>query len=214
MIINTIGSCDKRPVLYTLMKICQTLGDVLVISNDTRLIRLSNTRENCGHYQNTMIAVTHEGLDDFLEEFPYELIDFEYVIIDGHQSADADLTIYVEGLLQDENEVEMLDILEGDYKTIQLYKGKMFNSATLYNLECFEAYSNMQPINQKVAEHVAAIFAEYFDKDLKMITEIAMKQDPDPDTTGKRNMSVKPQVGDVVSNVGGKMSSLFGKKKK
>ena len=43
MVINIIGDCDKRPVLYTVMKICQTLGDVLLVSSSSRLMRLSDT---------------------------------------------------------------------------------------------------------------------------------------------------------------------------
>ena len=78
MIINIIGNCDKRPVLYTVMKICQTLGDVLVITNNARLLRLSDTWDSFGHYQNTMIAYTQEGIDDFLDDFAY-LIDFDRI---------------------------------------------------------------------------------------------------------------------------------------
>ena len=71
MIVNIIGECDKRPVLYTCMKILQNIGDVLLISNSSRLMRLSDTRDIGGHYQNTMIAVTMDGIDDFFDDFKY-----------------------------------------------------------------------------------------------------------------------------------------------
>lgn len=189
MIINIIGDCDKRPVLYTVMKICQTLGDVLLVTNNSRLIRLSNTRENYGHYQNTMIAITHEGIDDFFENFEYDLEDFEYVIIDNIVSAEADLFIYVEGLLASEHEMDTLEYID-DYKTIRLYKGNMLSSRVMYNLEVFEAYVNMQPIGQKVAEAVSKILAEAFGKDPKMITEIAMLEHPAPDTTRPKGRGI------------------------
>ena len=87
MVINIIGDCDKRPVLYTVMKICQTLGDVLLVSSSSRLMRLSDTNASYGHYQNTMVTVTQEGIDDFFDNFEYDLADFEFVIIDNIISA-------------------------------------------------------------------------------------------------------------------------------
>lgn len=195
MIINIIGDCDKRAVLYTVMKVCQTLGDVLLVSNNTRLMRLSNTRENYGHYQNTMIAITQDGIDDFFENFEYDLEDFEYVIVDNIVLAEADLVLYVEGLLPSESEMDTLEYIE-DYKTIKLYKGNMLTNRVMYNLECFEAYANMQPIGQKVAEVVSKYLAEAFDKDPKMITEIAMQEHPAPDTSKPRTkMGIFGKVG-------------------
>lgn len=202
MIINIIGNCDKRPVLYTVMKICQTLGDVLVITNNARLLRLSDTRDSFGHYQNTMIVYTQEGIDDFLDDFNYDFNDFEYTIVDNIVLAEANLTIYVEGLLKDESEMDLLEYIES-YQTIELYKGNLLGPKTLRNLECFEAFANMQPISAKLAERVAVLLGEALDKDPKMLQEIAMQEDPSPDTSGKR------QVG---PGKGGKLLAKFGKK--
>lgn len=188
MIINIIGNCDKRPVLYTVMKVCQTLGDVLVVTSSSRLLRLSNTRENFGHYQNTMIAVTQEGIDDFFDNFQYDLSDFEYTIVDNITLGEADLVIYVEGLIKDESEMDTLEYID-EFETIELYRGRLFDAKTMYNLECFEAYANMQPIGSKVAEAVCKILSKAFNKDYKMLLEIAMQEAPLPDTSGKRNMS-------------------------
>ena len=202
MIINIIGNCDKRPVLYTVMKICQTLGDVLVITNNARLLRLSDTRDSFGHYQNTMIAYTQEGIDDFLDDFNYDFNDFEYTIVDNIVLAEANLTIYVEGLLKDESEMDLLEYIES-YQTIELYKGNLLGPKTLRNLECFEAFANMQPISAKLAERVSVLLGEALDKDPKMLQEIAMQEDPSPDTSGKR------QVG---PGKRGKLLAKFGKK--
>lgn len=166
MIINIIGNCDKRPVLYTVMKICQTLGDVLVITNNARLLRLSDTRDSFGHYQNTMIAYTQEGIDDFLDDFNYDFNDFEYTIVDNIVLAEANLTIYVEGLLKDESEMDLLEYIES-YQTIELYKGNLLGPKTLRNLECFEAFANMQPISAKLAERVAVLLEKLSIKTLR-----------------------------------------------
>lgn len=172
MIINIIGDCDKRPVLYTVMKICQSLGDVLLVSSSSRLIRLSDTRESYGHYQNTMVAITQEGIDDFFEDFMYDLTDFEFTIIDNIVSAEADLVIYVKGMIESDNEKDNLEYID-NYETIDLYKGRLVDSNTMLRCEEFEALRDLCPIGNKVAEKVAPIMAKYLNTDAKKILGLA-----------------------------------------
>ena len=40
MILSVIGDTDKRPIMYTLLKVCQYLGDVLLVTNDRHYARL------------------------------------------------------------------------------------------------------------------------------------------------------------------------------
>lgn len=173
MVVNIIGECDKRPVLYTCMKILQNLGDVLLVSSSSRLMRLSDTREIGGHYQNTMIAVTADGIDDFFEDFKYDLSDFEHVIVDNIQITEADITIFVEGMSISAIEKEMLEYIDS-YETIQLYKGNMLDSRTLYNLEQFESLRDMCAINQAVAEKVAKCIAKVTGKPAKNYLAMAL----------------------------------------
>lgn len=194
MVINIIGECDKRPVLYTCMKICQTLGDVLIVSNNTRLKRLSDTRETYGHYQNTMIAITSDGIDDFFDEFMYSTADFEFIIVDNVIMANADLYIYVKGMNVSEFESDTMEYIDS-YETIELYKGRMLDSKTLYACEEFESMRNMCPINAKVAAKVATILANKLGKSVKNIIGIAtqavnMKTDKPRKMSGKGGMGV------------------------
>lgn len=159
MIINIIGECDKRPVTYCVMKILQALGDVLFITTSSRLVRLSDTGESGGHYQNTMIGVTTDGIDDFFSEFNYTRNDFNNIIVDNVVEAEANLTIYVEGMQMSENENYYLSLLD-NYKTIRLYKGKLIDGTTAYRLEQFEALRDMTPMNAKVIKAVAAALSE------------------------------------------------------
>lgn len=196
MVINIIGDCDKRPVLYTVMKICQALGDVLLVSSSSRLMRLSDTQSSYGHYQNTMVTVTQEGIDDFFDEFEYDLADFEFVIIDNIISADADIYIYVQGMLQSENEIDMLEYID-EYETIKLYSGKYIDKRTLYNCEQFEALRDMCPIGTAIATKVAQILGPHFGKTGKGIEEfvkIAMTQNPAPDTESKKAKSIVNKI--------------------
>lgn len=175
MVINIIGDCDKRPVLYTVMKICQSLGDVLLVTSSSRLIRLSDTGESYGHYQNTMIAVTQDGIDDFWEQFIYGVSDFEFIIIDNLVSADADLVIYVKGMIESEAEKDNLEYIDS-YETIDLYKGKLLDATTMIRCEEFEALKDMVTVNTKVAEKVSTIMAKALNTDAKKIYAMATVQ--------------------------------------
>lgn len=175
MLINIIGDCDKRPVLYTVMKICQRLGDVLLVSSSSRLNRLSDTRAPFGHYQNTMIAVTQEGIDDFWENYRYEPSDFDFVIIDNIVSAEADLTIYCKGMAESEYEADAIEYID-NLKVIDLYKGKMLAGDTLYRCEEFEALRNMCVISARVSEEVAKLLAEPLHTTQKNLYTIATSE--------------------------------------
>lgn len=153
MEINIIGACDKRPVLYACMKILQEFGDVLLITSSSRLIRLSDNGESCGHYQNTMICVTQDGIDDFFDQLKYSPNDFDYIIIDNVASVSADATIYVEGMKPSESDEYTLSMIE-NYSTIKLYRDKLIESNTLYKLEQFEALADMCPMTPKVITSV------------------------------------------------------------
>lgn len=159
MVINIIGDCDKRAVLYTVMKIAQTLGDVLVVTSSSRLCKLSDTRESGGHYQNTMICVTDQGIDDFFADFGYALEDFEFVIIDNIVSAEADVYLYVEGMAMSDFDKDLLEFIE-DYVTIPLYKGKLLDANAVYKMDQFEALHDMCPISKQVAIKVSQVLAK------------------------------------------------------
>lgn len=174
MIINIIGDCDKRPVLFTVMKIAQGLGDVLLVTTSSRLIRLSDTGETYGHCQNTMIAVTNEGIDDFWEEFSYNPEDFDFVIVDNIITADADCTLYVKGMAQTDDELANLEYLDS-YETIELFKGKLLDANTLLRCEEFEALSSFCVIGTKLAEKLGTLLSKYLNVDAKKLIGIAMQ---------------------------------------
>lgn len=194
MVINIIGDCDRRPVLYTVLKVCQTLGDVLLVTNNTHLNRLSDTGETYGHYQNIMVGLTQESIDDFLEEFDYALNSFAYSVVDNIPLVDADVYIYVEGMIKSENEKDNLEFMEG-YKTIKLYPSKAIDAKTMLNLERFESLRDCCPIGAKVAEAVAKVLSEPLKMETKAFVDIAMQYNPTNDTAGLNKSAGKHSKG-------------------
>lgn len=179
MIINIVSVCDSRPVIYTFLKLCQTLGDVLFVSNNKARLRLADTGETGGHYQNTMIAIAEDSLDEFIEDFPYRLDDFDYIITENLPYAMADLTVLVEGCqpLSEEDLDDLVGYFE-DYKVISLFKHGMLPAKTFQTIEWFEASRNMPPIGEGIANSVANILAPLLNFSAKNLASIAMSEKP------------------------------------
>lgn len=179
MIINIVSASDARPVIYCFMKLCQTLGDVLLVSNNSDRLRLADTHENGGHYQNTMIAVTEDSLDDFIDEFPYEMDDFDFIITENLPYATADLTVYVAGVQPlSEDELDDLVGFFDDYKVIPLFKSGMLLNKTFQLLEEFEVYRHMPSMGEGIAKAVASIMAPLLNVNVKNLESIAASEHP------------------------------------
>lgn len=186
MIVNVIGDCDKRPVIYTLMKIFQTLGDVLFVTNNSYFRKLSETGESGGHYQNVMIAFTNEGLGDFFEEFRYDYGDFSHVILDNLQAAEADLNIHCYSLLDSEYVKDMLEYLD-DVHGINLWTDKGIGAAPLA-CEKFEAFRVMTPMPISIVMQVANIVAPGLKASVDNVIKIAMAVPP-----GSESIKAQPR---------------------
>lgn len=206
MILNIIGECDKRPVLYCAMKIFQELGDVLLLTPDDRLLRLSNTYATGGHYQNTMIGIANGGVDDFFEdpEFPYNVYDFDNMIVEGIITVDAALYLYVEGIATSEDMQSTLDMIE-NYQTVHLFKGGLIENNTYQKMEQFEALGDMCPMTPKIVKAVAAALSPALQIPAESLVKIGMKAGTAPQKTG---MGPEPKKGEKPK------SGLFGRNRK
>ena len=178
MVISVVGETDTRPLLYTLMKLCQGLGDVLVVSTSSRIQILSDTRESGGFYQNCMIAYTDDGLDIFLKDFGYTLKDFNFILLDNITAGEADITFHVSGLNPSDDELELLSYLENVVEFEQ-YSSKNLNGVFL-NLEKFEGYKMMNQINPAISSFVATKLGPLLKLDPKNLVGILNTENPAP----------------------------------
>lgn len=171
MVISVIGETDKRPFMYTLLMICQYMGDVLLVSDDRHYKRLIEEPEEdveiyAGHFQNTFIVVTDKTPDEASQSVGYESDDYEFVIYDNLIDVTSDLIIYVTGDSMSEWEKEQLDYLEeGDYVTIGLGFGKKnmvaYSTAMFKNVELVESRKTYLPIDSKLSAMVAKVLAPH-----------------------------------------------------
>lgn len=164
MVISILGQTDKRPVLYTLMKLAQTLGDCCVVTSDVRATRLIDGAKY-GHYQNIFMAVTTATQDEIFSEIHYTKEDFEFFIFDCRDQIPdySDLVIYVGGAgKMTEDEETLLDMF-GEYKTINLGFG---DKCIPYSVDMFkfveqaEGLKHLGPAPSQIASRLATFLTE------------------------------------------------------
>lgn len=173
MIINIVGAGDNRPVIYALLKVCQTFGDVLLISDRDYVFRLSNTGESGGHYQNVMVTYATGGIDDFLSGFDYDFTDFSFTITENAVEASADLNIYVKSMSA-EADADILEYFD-DYITIELYNPLVCKGPIFTRIEEFEGLRDMCSMPAPLLEVLAEKVAKFFSISAKNFITIASK---------------------------------------
>lgn len=131
MVISVIGDVDKRPFIYTLWKVCQYLGDTLLLTDDDHYAGFIEDKveiEGCeaaGDYQNTFIVVTDLPLDDAGQAVGFGPDDYDFFILDNKIDSAGDVVLYITNGEMTENEYDMLQYLnEEDYITINYGGGK------------------------------------------------------------------------------------------
>jgi hypothetical protein len=158
LIIGVVGFTDKRPVIYTLIKLLESMGDVILISDDRHFRRLLKDHSTLGYFNNVLVAVTDMSSDEVFSEIGYNVSDFDHVLIDVRDMipAEADLFIYVEGSSIDDEEMEILSCID-EYVTVKVcYEGKdktcinlVPSSEVFKAVESIEAHRLLVPIPAK-----------------------------------------------------------------
>ena len=83
MIIAALGYADKRPVLYALMKLLQSFGDVAVITQNRQLQRLLGDRGISGYFNNVFVKITDLKPEEAFPGTEYSYKEFDHIIFDS-----------------------------------------------------------------------------------------------------------------------------------
>lgn len=186
MVISIIGETDKRPIVYTLLKICQFLGDVIFITNDRHYARLIEDKEeglevSSGHFQNTFIVVTDKTPDEAHMDVGYNNEDYDYVIYDNKLDSSGDLILYVKGCEMSKWEDFQLGYMDADdYTTISFGFGKKnvipYTAAMFKNCELVEGKKTLLPIDSKITTVITKIMAPLVEIPEKTLVKAVMQK--------------------------------------
>lgn len=171
MVISVIGDTDKRPIMYTLLNLCQKLGDVLLVTKESRYSRFVEDDDTgddlvSGFFQNVYIIISSLSADEVQSEAGYNRDDYEYIIYDNILDSDSDLILYVQGCektLREESVLEYLD--DSEYTTWYFGFGKknkiQVTSKMYLNCEVCEAKKVLLPIDNKLNSMVCKLIAQH-----------------------------------------------------
>lgn len=174
MIISVIGETDKRPLMYTLIRFCQFLGDTLVVTpNDTYMkliedVEAETDEYTMGYFQNTVIVVTELTPDDVGRQVGYNKVeDFDFVIYENELDTSGDLIIYVTEGEMTEWEHSMLEYLDkDDYETLRFNNGKYrikITDKVLRNCETVEERRSLIDIHPELTKRVIRVLGKELD---------------------------------------------------
>jgi len=121
MQIGVFGYTDKRPVIYPLLKLLQSTGDVALFTNNRHYKRLLQPGETQGHLANIMVAVSDASPDEIFEVVGYTSDDFEHIVFDVQDTIPENLSLalHVKSFAPDEDEQSFLDAL-GPCTTVKM----------------------------------------------------------------------------------------------
>lgn len=174
MIIDILGSTDKRPFILTFLRICQELGDTCLITDDRHYKRLTEDGDMYGKFQNIDIFVTDFEYDDVWSDIGHSPDDYEFVILDSKFCDTAEVYVYIKGVDFDDSDRDVVEDLEsltiiefGFGKKPITYTTQMFKA-----VERIEHYKVFEPIDYKVASAVAGILAPHVNMPAKNIIKV------------------------------------------
>jgi len=174
MIIVCNGYVDKRAIVYSLIKLLNTFGDVAVISQNKQLQRLLEDRSTSGHFNNTFIVVSECTPDEIFSRIDNKKEDFDHIIYDTYDTfqGDYDVFIHCRSYGKSENENELIEYLSGVIQYNFVYNGKNeigclnipVTMPLIKSVEEFETKKLMIPIQSSViVKNIAKLFAPKLD---------------------------------------------------
>ncbi len=83
MIVVCLGHVDKRPILYSLMKLLQSFGDVAVVTRNRQLQRLLESKSSSGYFNNIFVAISDAVPEAAILEAGCAPGDFDHIIYDS-----------------------------------------------------------------------------------------------------------------------------------
>lgn len=205
MQISVLGQTDKRPVIYTMLKMCEKLGDCCYITNDRKAARLmEDGPADSGTYRNISIYITDAYADDIWEEIGMAPQDFEFIFLDNLYNEQTNLVVYVKGAGAEEADTMILDAFEQDeYITVKMGKpdkppkaekgaskdkrgtsGKKsthksynisYTADMPANIEHCEYYRELVPVTKQAATVCAEILSKYTKMSVKDMVAVSQR---------------------------------------
>lgn len=113
--IQLVGPVDKRPIAYSLFKLCDTMGKTLVITDDANFRRFADNYENEFTLGRSDFMIVNDISQELISSLDIKLNSYDYVIyINTNDLIDKnDCLVYCHGQSELICTEDTLDFLEG-----------------------------------------------------------------------------------------------------
>lgn len=188
--IAVFGQTEKRMFLYAYAKVLNSFGNVLLVTPNPNIKRFSEDLSEDGHIGNVTTLYSTDLPDDILVSID-ETEDIDYIIWDCNENLleDADLYIYVEGILENENDKKFLKVLDENEATVhyaKMYYGQSKKKGVQYIkvdlevvtfIEITEARREFIALkNKELNKFLAKTLADYVKVPSSSIVRLLQKQ--------------------------------------
>lgn len=181
MQISVLGRTDKRPCIYTLMKMLQPMGDVLVVTSNVQYLRLIEEDAHFGYYQNIAIYVTNETADELWYNSDLDKNEYDHIILDGLYNENSDVVFYVQGAGVEALDEDAVSALSDILITIKMGTGKgkavvPYTKDMMEKLECIEYYRKLVCPSAAMAQVLSNALAEHLHMSAKNLLKVVNKK--------------------------------------
>ena len=167
MILTVLGDLDRRPVTYTLMRLISTLGETSVVTNNRKLITLSDNKKSGGYYLDTQINYA-EDVDDY--DIYVESMFYKNFLYDGIVPFYSDIIFYCSSQTATKKELRKVNSYNvKNIIPIEMYSDKnvMFGADLGDRLKIFEKEKQYSVISKALC----AFLADYMSKPMAISKE-------------------------------------------
>lgn len=179
MNIVVYGTTDLRPVVYTLLKFCQSLGDTALFTNNRHYTRLLGSEVDVGSFENILIAVTELFPDEVFSELDISSEEFEFIIYENKIPDEYSLFIHVVGCAETEEEKDTMELVDS-YETINLgyggMKGVPYSVDLFKHVEEIEGYRNLKEVDAKLTKALAPALATVTNTPIATVRKVVSKK--------------------------------------
>lgn len=155
MIITVLGNTDRTPIVYTLLRLISTYGETSLVTNDSKLLKLSDSKASGGYYLDTQINCVEE-IDDY--DIYVESMFYTNFLYDGLVPFFSDILIYCSSTMMSKKEIKALSKYNANHVIpLELYsdKNNFFDQDLKDRLAKFVKERNYDCVSEPLCAYLA-----------------------------------------------------------
>ena len=179
------GLTDTRPVVYTLLKMLQPMGNIVLHTENPHYKRLIENNLEIGDLENIFLVVSQDTLEEILELLEMDMEGFDYVLYDSIIPEEFDVLIHVCGVnISDYESSEVEDFFSGEAEGFSAYKLNLgfgdkhvpYSLEMFTNIEKIEAFRSLMEVDRRLTKYLANIMQKHLNTPANTLGKVVSKK--------------------------------------